>query len=95
MTKTIISDEIIASHKENLDRLKAGTGPGFCGSAQPGGAVSRSRIYVLQIPTAHTWAGEFLQPEKLVQLSRFIQDGSASNITEAIKVYRDAGQDER
>ena len=37
---------------------------------------------------------EFLQPEKLAQLSRIIQAGSASNITEAIRMYQDAGQDE-
>ena len=35
---------------------------------------------------------EFLQPEKLAQLSKIIQAGSASNITEAIKMYQDAGQ---
>ena len=94
VTKTIISDEIIASHKENLDRLTRELDEVSANLRSLESSIKEQNIRITD--TYGPYLGrEFLQPEKLAQLSRFIQDGSASNITEAIKVYHDAGQDER
>lgn len=94
VTKTIISDEIIASHKENLDRLKQELDQVSADLRSLESSIKEQNIRITD--TYGPYLGrEFLQPEKLAQLSRFIQDGSASNITEAIKLYRDAGQDEK
>ena len=92
VTKTIISDEIIASHKDKLDRLRQELDEVSANLRNLESSIREQNIRIAD--TYGPYLGrEFLQPEKLAQLSRIIQAGSASNITEAIKIYQDAGQD--
>ena len=93
VTKTIITDEIIASHKDTMDRLRQELDEVSANLRSLESSIKEQNIRITD--TYGPYLGrEFLQPDKLAQLSRLIQDGSASNITEAIKVYRDAGQAE-
>ena len=91
VTKTIISDEIIASHKDKLDRLSQELDEVTANLRSLESSIREQNIRIAD--TYGPYLGrEFLQPEKLAQLSKIIQAGSASNITEAIKMYQDAGQ---
>lgn len=91
VTKTIISDEIIASHKDKLDRLSQELDEVTANLRSLESSIREQNIRIAD--TYGPYLGrEFLQPEKLAQLSKIIQVGSASNITEAIKMYQDAGQ---
>lgn len=93
VTKTIISDEILASHKEQLDRMKRELDEASSSLRSLETSVKEQNIRITD--TYGPYLGkEFLEPEKLTQLSRIIQSGTASNITEAINVYRNEGQTE-
>lgn len=87
VTKSIISDEIMAGYREQvigLEEEAAALGEAL-GRLET--SIKEQNIYITD--TYGPYLGrEFLQPERLAALSKIIQDGSASNITEAIQIYR-------
>lgn len=93
VTKTIISDEIMAGHRERLDQMKRELEDTSEDLRKLESGIKEQNIRITDLYGPYL-GKEFLQTEKLAQLSRIIQDGSASNITEAISVYRDMGREE-
>ena len=91
VTKTIISDEIMAGYKEGLERLEQELEGTSANLRTLETGIKEQTIRITD--TYGPYLGkEFLQPEKLSQLSKIIQGGSASNITEAIAIYRNQDQ---
>ena len=88
VTKNIISDEITQHHMEKIRGLEqkikeTQDGPSGAGRQNPGG----KDIHITD--TFGPYLGqEFLKPERLTELARLIQDGSAANLTEAMELYR-------
>ncbi len=91
VTKNIITDEIIASHKARLDSLKDALDGTSRALRELEGSIKQQNIRITD--TFGPYLGkEFLEPDRLSELSRLIQGGSASNITEAIEVYKESRQ---
>lgn len=91
VTRNIISDEIIAGSKARLDGLKETLEETSRALRKLETDIKEQNIHITD--TYGPYLGkEFLEPDKLSELSRIIQGGRASNITEAIRVYREAGQ---
>ncbi len=57
VTKTIISDEIIASHKENLDRLKQELDQVSADLRSLEGSIKEQNIQYYRYLRPSTWAG--------------------------------------
>lgn len=89
VTRNIIADEIAGSHKAHLDELEKEL-------AETSGALRSLQTSIKEQSIHITDAfgpylgNDFLDPDKLSELSRLIQSGIASNITEAIEAYKNA-----
>ena len=91
VTKNIISDEIVASHKSHLDDLKQALEDTSLALRNLENSIKEQNIRITD--TFGPYLGkEFLEPDRLSELSRIIQSGTASNITEAITVYNETKQ---
>ena len=91
VTKTIISDEIIASHKARLDSLKDALDGTSRSLKELEEGIKQQNIRITD--SFGPYLGkEFLEPDRLSELSRIIQGGAASNITEAIGIYKESKQ---
>ena len=91
VTKNIISDEIVASHKSHLDDLKQALEDTSLALRNLENSIKEQNIRITD--TFGPYLGkEFLEPDRLSELSRIIQSGTASNITEAITAYNEAKQ---
>lgn len=88
VTRNIISDEIITSHKGKLDALKEALDETSQALRKLETSIKEQNIHITD--TFGPYLGkEFLEPERISELSRIIQSGAASNITEAMAVYAD------
>lgn len=90
VTKTIISDEIISNHKIKIEELEEShqrTEQRLKDKEQELKTIS------LEITNNYeVYLGkEFMQPDKLNELSRIIRMGQATNLTEAIAQYKASG----
>ena len=91
VTKNIISDEIAASHKSHLDDLKQALEDTSLALRNLENSIKEQNIRITD--TFGPYLGkELLEPDRLSELSRIIQSGTASNITEAITAYNEAKQ---
>lgn len=89
VTRNIITDEIVASHKARLDGLKETLEETSRSHRNLESSIKEQNMYITD--TYGPYLGkEFLDPDKLSELSRIIQSGTAGNITEAISVYRES-----
>ncbi|MCI8660812.1 MAG: hypothetical protein HFG54_11325 [Lachnospiraceae bacterium] len=91
VTKNILTDEIEHNHKEKLDHLQE--------KYQQVSAELRSVMQQMKEKRMHvtgcygTYLGqEFMDAQKIVQLSELVREGRASNVSEAISVYKAQGQ---
>lgn len=86
VTKNIISDEIMAGSREEIEGLEE-----KLKETQESVKELDARLREARIRIADTYGPylgqEFLQADKLNELARLIQSGTASNITEAIEAY--------
>lgn len=91
VTRNIIADEIIASHKARLDGMREALENTSTSLRDLENDIKQQNIRITD--TFGPYLGrEFLDPDKLAELTRFIQSGAASNITEAIAAYKEAKQ---
>ena len=91
VTKNIITDEIIASHKARLDSLKDALDGTSRSLKELEEGIKQQNIRITD--SFGPYLGkEFLEPDRLSELSRIIQGGAASNITEAIGIYKESKQ---
>lgn len=92
VTKEILSDEIIAGHKARLDSLKEALDEASQELRALEVSIKEQNIHITD--TYRPYLGEeFLEPDKISELSRIIQNGEASNITEAVGVYKEKRQE--
>lgn len=92
VTKNILSDEIITSHKGRMDALKEALDETSQALKKLETSMKEQNIHI--IDTFGPYLGkEFLEPDRIDELSRIIQSGAASNITEAMGVYKEDGQE--
>lgn len=90
VTRNIIADEIMASHKERLDALSRELEEITDSLREIETSIKEQNIHIADAYGPYLGM-EFLTPDKLAELSRIIQAGSASNITEAIEIYKNSG----
>lgn len=87
VTKTIIADEITGNNQAKLDDLEARHREALQSARELEAKIKEQRIHITD--TYGPYLGrEFLQPEKLSELSKLIQSGQASNLSEAIELYK-------
>lgn len=87
ITKTIISDEIASSSKARLEELKNN-----CNTVSLEIKEINTRIKEKNLNLSdeyETYLGkDFMYPEKLGKIKEIINSGEASNITEAVNIYK-------
>lgn len=89
VTKNIISDEIAGSYKAKLDSLEQELEETARSLRKLETQIKEQNIHITD--TYGPYLGkEFLEPDKISELSRLIQSGTASNITEAIEFYKNS-----
>ena len=87
VTKNIISDEITQHHMEKIRGLEQKIKETQMGLRELDARIREENIHITD--TFGPYLGqEFLKPERLTELARLIQDGSAANLTEAMELYR-------
>lgn len=91
VTRTIISDEITANNKEEIDRMEdelaslSGKTPQYAYSGEGEIAVYTDNYDV--------YIGKgYMTSEKLLALADIVRSGAASNISDAIAVYKSQGE---
>lgn len=87
VTKTILQDEIEHNHKEKLEKLQADYANVKEQLRATSAEVKEKRLYITN-NYASLLGQEFLNPFKINDLCMIIKDGRASNVSEAIAVYR-------
>lgn len=91
VTRNIIADEIVSSHKAHLNSLKEALDETSKALRNMESSIKEQNIHITD--TFGPYLGrEFLDPDRLSELSRMIQSGSAGNLTEAIAAYRESRQ---
>lgn len=88
VTKNILADEIEHNHKAKLDQLQKEHQQTTEELRQVMQQVKEKRLHV----TDHygTWLGrEFMDSQRIVELCGIVQEGMASNVSEAITVYQE------
>jgi hypothetical protein len=89
VTKDILADEIAGSQKAKLEEMEKALEETGNSLRALESEIRKQNIFITD--TYGPYLGkEFLEPDKLSELSRLIQSGAASNITEAIAVYKKA-----
>ena len=87
VTKTIIADEIAGNNQARLDEMEGRHREALQAVRELEAKIKTQRIHITD--TYGPYLGrEFLQPERLSELSRLIQSGSAANISEAIELCK-------
>ncbi len=87
VTKTILSDEIMANNKAELERLEAELSDTVSQLKNTRIAVKEKALYI----TDHfeVFVGkEFVTAERLEALEKIIAEGAAGNISEAVSVFK-------
>lgn len=85
VTKNIIADEIQGSRKSQLEQLESQLQETENALLSLEKAIKDQNIYITDIYGPYL-GKEFLEPDKLEELSKLISDGVAANITEAIEI---------
>lgn len=86
VTKNIISDEIMAGSRAEIEGLEEKLKEARTSVKELDDRLREARIRIAD--TYGPYLGqEFLQPDRLNELAKLIQSGTASNITEAIEAY--------
>lgn len=91
VTRSIIADEIMENNRARMEDLTVRHHEAQDSLKELEIKVKDQNIHITD--TYGPYLGqEFLQPERLSELSKLIQSGSASNISEAIDLYRKSRQ---
>ncbi len=91
VTKSIIADEILENNRARLEELSEQLHEAQSYLKELDMKVKNQNIHITD--TYGPYLGqEFLQPERLSELSKLIRSGSAANLTEAIDLYRKSRQ---
>lgn len=94
VTRTIISDEIEGSRREEMLALEEEIKELSAQLHSLEDSIRDQNIHITD--TFGPYLGnEFLEPDRLSELSKLIQSGSAANITEAITLYKAGSQKRR
>ena len=89
VTKTIIADEIAGNNRAHIEEMEGRHKEALQAVRELEAKIKAQRIHITD--TYGPYLGrEFLQPEKLSELSRLIQSGTASNISEAIEMCKNS-----
>lgn len=89
VTKTILSDEIEGAHRDEINELERQLGETSKALSELDTSIKNQNIYITD--TFGPYLGkEFLDPDRLSELSKLIQSGTAGNITEAIELFKKA-----
>lgn len=94
VTKTIISDEIYNNAKPRLEKLREEYSKAEQDIKEVESQLKDKSIYI----TDHygTYLGkEFLDPLKIGELSEFIKNGKASNLSEAMELYKSLKENDK
>ena len=87
VTKNIIADEITDSRKEKISNMAD-----LCESEEKQLRELRETIQLRNLHITDCYASylsrEFLYPEKLDALAKIMQDGTATNLNEAMQQYK-------
>ena len=87
VTKNILSDEIEGSRREQLQQLEKKLEETSEALRQLESSIKEQNIYITD--TYGPYLGkEFLNPDRIAELSHLISDKTASNITEAIEIIK-------
>ena len=85
MTKNIIADEIEGSHKAEIEEKEQKLKEVNNNLAELENSIRQQNIHITD--TFGPYLGkEYLNTDKLLGLSKLIQSGTASNVTEAIEM---------
>lgn len=87
VTKTIISDEIMGNSKDRLNSLSADLEEASGKLRYTETVVKEKKIYITD--TYESYVGkDFLRVDRLEELRKILESGTAVNISEAIETYR-------
>lgn len=87
VTKTIISDEINGNHKEEIDQMESDYNKTVSDLKETQDAAKIKALYITD--NYEIYAGkEFMVMEKLAALEEIIESGKATNISDAIMVFK-------
>ena len=85
---SIISDEIADSRRERMESLEKALAETTASLQELENSIKEQNIHIAD--TFGPYLGkEYMDPDRLAELSRMIQSGRAGNITEAIRVYEE------
>lgn len=87
VTRNILSDEIVNNHKDKIAYLRTIFETGEQELKDLTLAAKTKSLYITDHYEAYL-GNEFLQPQKLEELSTYIKDGSSTNLSEAIAEYK-------
>lgn len=91
VTKTIITDEIMGNSRAKLDALAQSQQEAEDRLHYTETIVKEKKIFITD--TYESYLGkEFLVPEKLDELKKIMENGTAVNLSEAIEEYRSRGK---
>ena len=85
VTKNIIADEIQGSRRAQLEQLESQLKETESSLLSLEKSIKDQNIYITDTYGPYL-DKEFLEPDRLEELSKLISDGAAANITEAIEV---------
>lgn len=89
VTKNIISDEIMENNRKRLNELEASCVETAEALKKLESSIKEQNLHITD--TYGPYLGnEFLKPERLTELLKLFQNGSASNLTEAMELYKRA-----
>ena len=87
VTKTIITDEITGNSRQKLEDLAESQEEAKERLRRTETMVKEKRLFITD--TYETYLGkEFLVPDKLEELRKILEEGAASNLSEAMDLYR-------
>lgn len=89
VTKTIIADEIAGNNRARIEEMEGRHKEALQAVRELEAKIKAQRIHITDAYGPYL-GREFLQPEKLSELSRLIQSGTASNISEAIEMCKNS-----
>lgn len=91
-TAGILTEEIRGSRKEAIQALEQSLEETRARLSEAAAGIKEQNIYITDTYGPYLGA-EFLEPDKLAELSRIMQAGSAANLTEAVELYRKNAQE--
>ena len=91
VTKTIITDEIMGNSRPKLEALAGKEQEAEDRLRYTETVIKEKKIYITD--TYESYLGrEFLVPEKLEELKKIMENGTAVNLSEAMEEYRNRGK---